>query len=270
MTVKGPIDPSELGVTMTHEHPFCDLGCWQASPQTPLQESLANAPISIKFLGELRRDALVFGDNLILQDEETLLHELQDLASAGGRAIVDLTVIGLEPAIGKLRAIAERTDLNIIAGCGYYIHDSHPPTIRESSVDAVAEELLRQVRSGIGGTNVLPGAIGEIGTGQPVTDDEWKMLEATCDVKLGSPCSLTSTRCWMAPQRRRLLSSCSITAYWLLGSISAIWMVTWRFRISGRFSIWAYIFHSILSASRHITTASIGAADSMPKGKRLS
>jgi phosphotriesterase-related protein len=189
MSVKGPIDPTELGITMTHEHLFCDLACWQAPPQTPLQESLANAPISIGFLGELRRDALVFGDNLVLHDEEVVLEELQDLATAGGRSVVDLTVVGLEPAIGKLQSLADRTDLNIIAGCGYYIHDSHPPAIRESSVDVIAREMIDQIRSGIGGSDVLPGVIGEIGTGQPVTHDEWKVLKAAChaQVETGLP-----------------------------------------------------------------------------------
>jgi phosphotriesterase-related protein len=180
MTVKGSIDPTELGVTMTHEHLFCELACWQAPPQTPLQEHLANAPISIEFLGEVRRDALVFSDNLVLNDEGVVLQELHDLADAGGRSIVDLTVTGLEPAIGKLQAVAERTNLNIIAGCGYYIDDSHPPEIRASSVDEIASSLLDQIRSGIGGTTVLPGVIGEIGTGQPVTNDEWKVLRAAC------------------------------------------------------------------------------------------
>jgi phosphotriesterase-related protein len=180
MTVKGAIDPTELGVTMTHEHLFCDLACWQAPPHTPLQESLAHAPISIEFLGELRRDALVFADNLVLHDEEIVVKELQDLFDAGGRSIIDLTVTGLEPAAAKLQAVAERTDLHIVAGCGYYIGDSHPPTIRDSSAESIAQDLIQQIRFGIGSTNVLPGVIGEIGTGQPVTVDEWKVLEAAC------------------------------------------------------------------------------------------
>jgi phosphotriesterase-related protein len=47
----------------------------------------------------------------------------------------------------------------------------------------VTHELLDEIRSGIGGTSVLPGVIGEIGTGQPVTDDEWKVLEAACNAQ---------------------------------------------------------------------------------------
>ena len=186
MTVLGSVDPDQLGVTMTHEHLFDDLGCWQAPPRTPLQEKLADAPLSIEFLGELRRDALVFSDNLLLDDEEITFDELRDLVDAGGRSLVDVTVTGLEPRVEKLRRLAERVDLHIVAGCGYYIRDSHPASVGTSSLDAITNELLEQIHEGIGETGVRPGVIGEIGTGQPVDKDEWKVLEAACNAQKAS------------------------------------------------------------------------------------
>jgi phosphotriesterase-related protein len=185
-TVNGPIDPSELGITMTHEHLYCDLRCWQANPWTSLQEELADKPIAIEMLGELRRDALVFRDNLLLEDESVALDELRDLMGVGGTALVELTVNGLEPRANQLRTLADELDLHILSGCGHYIKDSHPQSVETTSVDSLTEALLEEIDAGIGESGVRPGVIGEIGTGQPVHRDEWKVLEAACQAQRAS------------------------------------------------------------------------------------
>lgn len=180
MTVTGPVSASALGVTLHHEHLLIDMSAWQAPPRTPLQAQLANEPLRMDMLGEVRRDALVFRDNLLLDDIELAIEEVGDFQAVGGRTVVDVTVRGLGRNVRALREIADRTGLNVIAGCGYYIQQGHPRDMGERTVAELVAEFVDEITSGIDGTGILPGVIGEIGTGEPVHPDEWKVLEAAC------------------------------------------------------------------------------------------
>ena len=89
MTVLGPVDAGELGVTLPHEHVFLDL------------------------TREYRGDGL-------LNDPVLAAHELALYAEAGGRTVVDVTSVGLARDPAALRSMAARTGLNIVMGCGFY------------------------------------------------------------------------------------------------------------------------------------------------------
>ena len=168
---------------MTHEHVFCDLGCWRLSPNTLLEEELSTSPIEMGILGEVRRDALVFHENLSLVDEDEALAELADLVKMGGNAIVDCTICGLEPKLPNLLRLADRLNLHIVVGCGYYIHDSHPAALERKTVEQITSELLTTIEEGFPDHPVRPGIIGEIGTSQPVHPREWRVLEAACEAQ---------------------------------------------------------------------------------------
>lgn len=133
MTVTGPIAPDELGVVLPHEHVFIDL------------------------VREYRGSGL-------LNDEELACAELRELSGAGGRTLVDLTTdeIGRDPA--ALRRVSEATGISIVMGCGHY---RDPYLNREwfdrTPVDAIAEEIVRDLTEGVGGSGVRAGIIGEIG-----------------------------------------------------------------------------------------------------------
>ena len=99
-------------------------------------------------------------------------------AAFGGRSIVDCTSVGIARRPILLRELATRTGLNVVAGCGYYTHDTHPPEMATWSSEEIADQLLRDLTLGIDGTGVQAGVIGEIGTSDPIHPDEEKNLRA--------------------------------------------------------------------------------------------
>src|SRR5208283_5200886 len=76
-----------------------------------------------------------------------------------------------------LKQISQATGIQIIAGCGYY-SPVLPPNTEELSVSQLTENIMRQVRQGVDGTDVKPGIIGEIGTSWPLTAVEERILHA--------------------------------------------------------------------------------------------
>jgi phosphotriesterase-related protein len=184
MTVRGVVDSGELGPTLTHEHVFCDLAAWQVPPRTERQTRWSDESIRMDMLGEVRRDALVFRDNLRLDDEAVAAAELQDMREVGVKTLVELSVQGLHGRPEKLLELATLLDLNIVVGCGYYIQPSHPSDLHSRSVEELTEELLSEIADGFPGSGIRPGVIGEIGTGQPVHQDEQKVLDAACNAQL--------------------------------------------------------------------------------------
>ena len=149
MTVTGPVDGDDLGFTLMHEHIFLDL----------------------------MRDAWVFTN--ILNDPELADIELDLLRQAGGATVVDLTTGGLReydnpimfeqddleplPPPLAVRRAAERNDLKIIMGAGWYHENYYKPRLRDLSTDRLAEEIIRELQDGMEGTDVKAGVIGEIG-----------------------------------------------------------------------------------------------------------
>ncbi len=142
MSVSGPVEASELGVVLPHEHVFADL------------------------VREYRGTGL-------LNDEHLARLELALLRDAGGHTLVDLTLdeIGRDPA--ALRRVAEATGVTIIMGCGHY----RDPYLNRDwfdrhAVDAVADEIVAEIEEGANGTGIRPGIIGEIGA------DKWYISAA--------------------------------------------------------------------------------------------
>jgi phosphotriesterase-related protein len=145
----------------------------------------------MEMLGEVRRDPLVFDDNLILDDRDLALEETLRFRNLGGRTIVDVTNRGLGQNVLALREISERSGLQIVAGCGYYIRESHPKEVAKHSAESLAQLMLKDIKEGIDGSGIRPGIIGEIGTGEPVDAEEWKVLDAACMAQKASALPLS-------------------------------------------------------------------------------
>jgi phosphotriesterase-related protein len=115
---------------------------------------------------------------MVLDDMEIAVREVEEFRKLGGRTVVDCTSVGIRRDAAALRELAERTGLHILAGCGYYTRDTHPPEMDEWSAADVAAQMIRDLTEGIDGTDIKAGVIGEIGTSDPVRANEWKALEA--------------------------------------------------------------------------------------------
>lgn len=140
-TVLGPIDPTELGFTLPHEH--TQIALWQIPDRWDYWQ--------------------------LTRDEPVILEELARFTTAGGSGLVDLTPSGVGRDPGWLCGIARASGLHIVMGCGWYREAYYPAEARidRRSVDDLADELVREATDGIGEGGVKPGIIGEIGTDKP-------------------------------------------------------------------------------------------------------
>ena len=192
-TVLGDVSVSQLGITLTHEHLFFDFCCYWQKPTEHSHKNIAYSPVDMPILGDLRMDPLGNQDNCLMGDEDTVVEEVIDFRTMGGKTIVDVTLntIGRDPK--GLREVASRTGINIIMGCGAYVQLAHPEGFRELSQDDVAEAIVQEVTVGVGTTGVRAGIIGEIGISYPqMTKDEEKSLRAAAIAQriTGAPLSV--------------------------------------------------------------------------------
>ena len=148
MTVLGPIAGNALGVTLPHEHVFIDL------------------------MREYRGDGL-------LNDEPLAIAEVSGFRDAGGTTIVDVTSIGIGRHPERLRRVAKATGVNIVMGAGYYREPYlDRAAIDAQSVEAITAGIVDDLESGIDGTNVRAGIIGEIACDRFLTAAEERCFRA--------------------------------------------------------------------------------------------
>jgi phosphotriesterase-related protein len=173
-TVLGPIAPEQLGVTLMHEHLLLDATPWFREPEAASLRMVAYQPVSIEVLGLLHNDPFMSRDNCELFDEETAIEEVRRFRLAGGKTVVDPTCRGIGRDPRALQRISRATGLQVVMGTGYYLHPAHPPHVREMSLEAITEEITRDVVDGVDG--VRAGIIGEIGISKEFTSEEEKVL----------------------------------------------------------------------------------------------
>lgn len=162
VTALGPVPSEELGTVLPHEHLFINL----------------------------TRDRQADG---LLADANLIVRELSAFRELGGGALFDLTSAELtrgaapdacqtkpgppgtrDPAnVRALRAVSQESGLHIVLGTGHY---RDPFLDRDwfdrHDVDAIAEELVRDLTEGFPGTDVRAGLIGEVGA------DKWYISAA--------------------------------------------------------------------------------------------
>jgi phosphotriesterase-related protein len=183
MTVLGEIDADALGVVLPHEHIMLDLRNQFSPSRQASKIALSEQKVNIRNLDVLSRDPLAVKDNLVLNDVKVAEQELMEFKKAGGRTVVEASSVGAGRDPLALRALSHVVGINIIAGCGYFTFDTHPPDMDEKTVQAIKEEMLRDIREGIDGTGVRAGVLGEIGTGEELHPNEKKALIAAAQVQ---------------------------------------------------------------------------------------
>lgn len=185
MTVRGPIDPDELGVCITHEHIFFDWGLtYWTEPTTDEERALAEAPIRLDNRGILQRNPFLIKENFRQQSVHDAIREVEDFRASGGGTIVEVTPIGQGRDPAGLRRVSEATDVHIVASTGFYIEAGHPAYVAEKSVDELAEVLARDIEDGIDESGVCAGFMGDVGTTHDVTPNEERSLRAVARAHL--------------------------------------------------------------------------------------
>ena len=131
-TVRGPVDASELGTTLPHEHIVI------VEPEALANWGHAYGPC-------------YWDEEAGVADAIARLTEVRD---AGIRTIVDPTAPGLGRYIPRIQRINEAVDLNIVVASGLYAFLGLPNFLAYRDVDAIAGLFVREIREGIDDTGV--------------------------------------------------------------------------------------------------------------------
>ena len=175
-TVRGWIEPSQLGRTLTHEHLVCDFTPTARRPEEPVEITLEN-------VWEVNYNWFDAPGNRVLLDREVAVREMQRMVNDGGQSVVEVSTypMVLDPA--GLLEVSERTGVHIVRGCGRYLDEFMGPEDRLRSVDDLVTDIVADIREGANGesadeTGIRAGIIGEIGCSWPWTDAERRSLQA--------------------------------------------------------------------------------------------
>jgi phosphotriesterase-related protein len=177
MTVLGQVPVEDLGVTLMHEHLLLDASSWWKRPCCATEIGLAERPIDVGMIGELRMNPFLNRDNCQLLDADVAVEELALYTDLGGQTLVDATCLGIGRDPRALQKISRRSGLNIVMGTGFYLEASHPAYVRKMSVEEIGMAIARDC----GGVSddipiVAAGLIGEIGVSKDFTAEEEKVL----------------------------------------------------------------------------------------------
>jgi phosphotriesterase-related protein len=179
LSVLGPVDPEFLGIVLSHEHILADMTAYFIEPPESTEKRMAYEPVSVENLYWIHTHLMGNRDDLVMNDEKLAIKELMRFKLAGGNTVVEMSCIGLGRDPRGLQRIARATGLNIIMGAGYYVSCSHPPELKERSEQEIADEIVKDISSGVGDTGVRAGIIGEVGCSMPLDDSERKVLRAS-------------------------------------------------------------------------------------------
>jgi predicted metal-dependent phosphotriesterase family hydrolase len=170
MTVRGPMEPQALGVTLSHDHVISDA--WE-------------------FFGKPHYE-------VILDDESIMTEELQYYKAAGGGTICDPTNIGIGRNPEALLRVSEASGINILMGAGWYREKVYPSYIYDTSTNDLADMLVREIIDGVDGSGIRPGFIGEIGTERgALSPANERVFRAAARAHLRTGCPiLTHTTHW--------------------------------------------------------------------------
>ncbi len=189
MTVRGRICASELGITTPHEHIFIDLSSFFTKKEIKGCVDTATDKVTIDKLGILDHDPYALRDNLIIDNEEEQIKELMRFKEAGGCTVVDATTEGINRMPKALKRVSEATGLNVVAGTGIYVRDSHGDFVKNATEDELCNMMVKDIEEGILGTDIKAGIIGEIGISEYFDENEHKCLRAAgkAHLKTGVP-----------------------------------------------------------------------------------
>lgn len=169
-TFTGEVEGEELGVTLIHEHVF--VGSPELDVNLPHPE----------WDEEQAVDRAVAG--------------FERLSALGVRTVVDLTVMGLGRDVARVRRVAERSPVQLIAATGYYTSDvlphffrTHGPGRLVGGPDPLPELFIGDIERGIAGTGIRAGMIKVASDAEGMTPDVERVFEAaaTAHTQTGVP-----------------------------------------------------------------------------------
>jgi predicted metal-dependent phosphotriesterase family hydrolase len=153
-TVQGPIDVSELGMSLTHEHIMSNFG-----------KEMAEAS---------------YYDSLKLYNQ--VIPYLKKLKSLGLNSVFDCTTEYFGRRVDLLKTISDSSEVQIITNTGFYgaANDRYIPAFAyDASAESISEIWIDEFENGIKGTSIKPGFIKlAFDDGMPPSSIDRKLFEA--------------------------------------------------------------------------------------------
>src|SRR6185295_2392788 len=169
-----PVDP-DITLLLHHEHLCCDATCWHQPSDDPETEQ----PVAEADLEDVRRRPWSYADNLQLVGDDLVADEI-GLIPSRRPAIIDVTPVDIGRSPQGLRAIAERTGVQVFMGCGRYVEGARAGETPEDAA-FYRDEIIRDLEQGVDG--VRAGVIGEIGVSNPITPLEEASLRGAAQAQ---------------------------------------------------------------------------------------
>ncbi len=150
-TATGSIDTAQLGFTLMHEHIYV-----LSEGVVPNFPHLFDKPARLA----------------------QAVAALKEAKAHGVSTVVDLTVFGLGRDVAFVRDIAREAGINVIVATGLYTYDELPHYFQTRSVDHMADLFVRDIETGIQGTDVRAAILKCATDEQGVTPGVEKVLRA--------------------------------------------------------------------------------------------
>ena len=169
-TVLGPIEPADLGFTLSHEH----LGTNAAGLRHTYPDFVDRSGIIEQAVAELK----------VAYDE-------------GLRTIVDVSTIDLGRDVAMMEEVSRKSGVNIVAATGNHL--AVPRPFGDVSPDVIAPLYIKEIEEGIEGTGIKAGIIKVASDRGGVTQPQEVVLRAAARAhnRTGTP---ISTHTW-SPDR---------------------------------------------------------------------
>jgi phosphotriesterase-related protein len=192
ITVLGEVDESELGLVLPHEHLMIDFANLWEPPEDPAELRDAFRALTPELVETTRQRPVHYFEVLGLGAPRVVIEELEAFTSVGGRSVVELTNWSIARKPQVLAAISRLTGLHIVMGSGEYREPAHSPFVRFASVEQLRDMMIADVAEGSNG--IRAGILGEIGTSNPMTEAEAKVLHAAAQAAVATGVSVNVHR----------------------------------------------------------------------------
>jgi 5-phospho-D-xylono-1,4-lactonase len=182
MTVTGPLEPSQLGITYSHEHLLGGPPDWSADQQD---------------------------QDLTMLSMQAAQDELALFKLAGGQAIVEMSPPDYNRRPEQLRELSLQTGIHIIMTSGLHKEPYSHPLTAAASIEELAERFTLEVAVGVGDANIRAGVIKAATSLNTIMPGEEKVLRAAARAHLatGAPISTHTQNGTMGLEQLAILRS---------------------------------------------------------------
>jgi phosphotriesterase-related protein len=136
-TVRGPVDASELGETLIHEH---------------LMSRDEAVLVQFPQLGTMREEPI---SHVTSEDAENVAAEFMAAAvKRGVKTVVEPSCMYLGRDIRLMKRVSEKTGIQIVPCTGIYTYEHLPMPLISRDADQIAELFIHDITNGIQGTDV--------------------------------------------------------------------------------------------------------------------